>query len=274
MTTSHARAVRAERLDVRDLTVVHHGPDGPVRAVDGVSLSVAPGTALCLLGESGSGKSTLARTLIGLPGRAAEVRGSVRLSCTELGGLGERALAGIRGRRVGYVPQDPDAALDPLRRVGAQLTEVLLRHRVTDGRRAARAAVPGLLDAAGVADPVRVARSHPHELSGGLRQRAAVALALACGPGLLIADEPTTALDALVRARVLDLFAHLVEERGIALLLVTHDMGVARRIGHRAAVMRAGRIVESGPVDVLLRAPEHPYAAALVAAALPGGGRG
>ncbi|MFI5542576.1 ABC transporter ATP-binding protein [Streptomyces sp. NPDC051815] len=247
-----------ERLDVVDLTVTH----GAVRAVDGVSLTVHPGEAVVLLGESGSGKSTLVRTVLGLPGPTARVGGGVLLSGTDLRALDERALSGVRGRRIGYVPQDPDAGLDPLRRIGSQLVEVLLRHRVAAGRRAARAAVPALLESAGLADPERTARSHPHELSGGQRQRAVIALALACSPGLLIADEPTTALDALVRARVLDLLA----ASGASLLVVTHDMGVARRIGHRVAVMRAGRIVETGPAEQILTAPRHPYSAALVAA--------
>ncbi len=261
-----------ERLEVAHLTVTHRRGHGEVRAVDDVSLTVGPGEALVVLGESGSGKSTLARTVLGLPGRTARATGRVDLSGTDLLTLDERALSAVRGRRVGYVPQDPGTALDPLRRVGAQLAEVLLRHRVVTGRRTARQAVPGLLESAGLTEPERIARSHPHQLSGGQRQRAALALALACGPGLLVADEPTTALDALVRAHVVDLFAHLVADRGIALLLVTHDLGVARRIGHRAAVMRDGRILETGPVDTLLSTPEHPYAAALVAAQ-PGGAR-
>lgn len=261
-----------EHLHVENLTVTHQGPGGEVRAVDGVSLTVAPGEALVVLGESGSGKSTLARTVLGLPGRTARVTGHVRLSGTDLLTLDERALTAVRGRRVGYVPQDPDTALDPLRRVGAQVAEVLLRHRVADGRRAARQAVPALLESVGLTAPDRIARSHPHQLSGGQRQRAAVALALACAPGLLVADEPTTALDALVRAQVLDLFAGLLGERGIALLLVTHDLGAARRIGHRVAVMRHGRIVTTGRTDRVLTTPEHPYAAALVAAR-PGGVR-
>ncbi|WP_254878432.1 ABC transporter ATP-binding protein [Streptomyces sp. NA04227] len=253
-----------ERLDVVDLTVTH----GAVRAVDGVSLTVHPGEVLVLVGESGSGKSTLARTVLGLPGPRARVEGSVLLSGTELRTLDERALSDVRGRRIGYVPQDPDAGLDPLRRIGAQLVEVLRRHRVAVGRRAARDTVPVLLDAAGLTDPDRAARSFPHELSGGQRQRAVIALALACAPGLLIADEPTTALDALVRNRVLDLLA----ARGTSLLLVTHDIGAARRIGHRVAVMQSGRIVESGPADTVLAAPEHPHTTALVAAH-PGGRR-
>ncbi|MER7576152.1 ABC transporter ATP-binding protein [Streptomyces sp. NPDC126514] len=261
-----------EHLDITDLTVTHTTGGGDVRAVDGVSLTVAPGEALVLLGESGSGKSTLARTVLGLPGRGARVRGRVRLSGTDLLTLGERDLSDVRGRRIGYVPQDPDAGLDPLRKVGAQLTEVLLRHRVSETRRAARRIAPALLEEAGITEAARVAASYPHQLSGGQRQRTVIALALACAPGLLIADEPTTALDALVRARILNLFAGLLTERGIALLLVTHDIGVARRLGDRVAVMHAGRIIETGPVEKLLSSPHHPYAAALVAAQ-PGGPR-
>ncbi|MGW2543522.1 ATP-binding cassette domain-containing protein, partial [Kitasatospora sp. NPDC001574] len=196
----------ADLLEVTDLSVVH---PGPVRAVDGVSLALAPGAALVLLGESGSGKTTLARTLIGLPGRSARVTGRISLAGTELSALDERALSRVRGRRIGYVPQDPGGSLDPLRRIGPQLAEVLRRHRITRDRRATGEAVVRLLATAGIPDPERVARAYPHELSGGLRQRAAIAVAIACGPDLVIADEPTTALDALVRGRILDLFAAL-----------------------------------------------------------------
>ncbi|MFI9328406.1 ABC transporter ATP-binding protein [Kitasatospora sp. NPDC052868] len=250
-------------LEVEDLTVEY---PGGVRAVDGVSLTLGAGGALVLLGESGSGKTTVARTLLGLPGRGALVTGSVRLEGADLGALGERELSAIRGRRIGYVPQDPTASLDPLRRIGPQLAEVLRRHRVADGRRAAREAVPKLLATAGIPDPERVARAYPHELSGGLRQRAAIALAVCCGPGLLIADEPTTALDALVRGRILDLFATLRADCGIALLLVTHDLAAARRVGGTVAVMRAGRVVEHGPAERVLADPDHAFTAALVAA--------
>ncbi|WP_239069438.1 MULTISPECIES: ABC transporter ATP-binding protein [unclassified Streptomyces] len=253
-------------LLVEELSVDHPGRDSPVHAVDAVSLSVEPGGALVLLGESGSGKTTLARTVLGLPGRNARVTGRIRLGGTDLRALTEREFSRVRGSRIGYVPQDPTGSLDPLRRIGPQITEVLRRHRVVATRRAARDAVPGLLTTAGIPEPERIARSFPHELSGGLRQRAAIALAVACEPELLIADEPTTALDALVRSQILDLFGSLRSRHGIAVLLVTHDLSVARRVGGQVAVMRAGRIVESGPAGQVLSRPAHSFTAELVAA--------
>ncbi|MFD7642085.1 ABC transporter ATP-binding protein [Kitasatospora sp. NPDC059795] len=236
-------------LAIEELTVDH---PGGVRAVDGVSLTLGAGEALVLLGESGSGKTTLARTVLGLPGRGAVVRGSVRLGGRELLGLPERELSRIRGRRIGYVPQDPSATLDPLRRIGPQLAEVLRRHGLADRRRDARAGALPVLAAAGLPDPERAAAAYPHELSGGLRQRAAIALAVACGPELLIADEPTTALDALLRAHILDLFTTLRTEQGLALLLVTHDLSAAARIGGTLAVLDHGRLTATGPAETLL----------------------
>jgi ABC-type glutathione transport system ATPase component len=253
-------------LSIEELSVRYPGRDAPVHALDTVSLSVEPGGVLVLLGESGSGKTTLARTVLGLPGRNARVTGAIRLGATDLRALPEREFSRVRGSRIGYVPQDPTASLDPLRRIGPQLTEVLRRHRVATTRRAARDAVPGLLTAAGIPEPERVARSFPHELSGGLRQRAAIAIAVACEPELLIADEPTTALDALVRKEVLDLFGTLRGRLGLTVLLVTHDLAVARGVGGQVAVMRAGRVVEYGTADQVLSRPAHSFTAELVAA--------
>ncbi|MFF4344594.1 ATP-binding cassette domain-containing protein [Kitasatospora sp. NPDC001540] len=233
-----------------DHLTVHH--PGGVRAVDDVSLTLDAGRALVLLGASGSGKTTLARTVLGLPGRGTTVRGSVRLGDTELLGLPERALTRIRGRRIGYVPQDPSATLDPLRRIGTQLAEVLRVHGLADTRRAARAAALPLLAAADLPDPERAASAYPHELSGGLRQRAAIALAIAGDPELLIADEPTTALDTLVRARILDLFTTLRTRCHLALLLVTHDLSAAARIGDTVAVLDGGRLTATGSAEELL----------------------
>ncbi|MFI0898390.1 ABC transporter ATP-binding protein [Streptomyces sp. NPDC020983] len=233
-------------LAVERLSVEYAGPGGVVAAVREVSFTLAPGEALVLLGESGSGKSTVARACLGMLDRGARAGGRVLLGGQDLLAADERTLADIRGRRVGYVPQDPGAYLDPLRRIGSQMSEVLRRHRAAAGRRAAAALVPDLLASVGIPDPRWAARAFPHELSGGLRQRAAIALALSCGPEVLVADEPTTALDALVRAHVLDLLRTLRAERGIALLLVTHDLAAARRTGGRTAVLRDGVLVEGG----------------------------
>jgi oligopeptide/dipeptide ABC transporter ATP-binding protein len=238
--------------------------DDPIRAVRGVSFELRRGETLVLLGESGSGKSVTARSLLGLYGPSARVTGSVVLDGQELVGLGERGLQQVRGSRIGLVPQDPSAALDPLRRIGAQIVEVLLRHRVITQRREGKAMARDLLAQVGLPDPARAARAFPHELSGGMRQRAVIAIALACGPDVLIADEPTTALDVTVQAQILELFQSLQRERVIATLLVTHDVGVADQVGDRIAVMYAGRIVETGPAAQVLDRPAHPYTAALL----------
>ncbi|PRH77094.1 ABC transporter ATP-binding protein [Streptomyces solincola] len=239
-------------LRVAGLTVDHDGPGGPVRAVDGVSFTLEAAGTLVLVGESGSGKSTVARAVLGLARPGTRTGGSLVFEGAELLGAGERAWGRVRGRRIGYVAQDPTGALDPLRPVGRQIAQVLRRHGEARGRRAALAAARALLEAAGIADPERVAASRPHQLSGGQRQRAGIAVAVACRPALLVADEPTTALDVLLRARVLELFARLRAEQGTALLLVTHDLDVARRVGGRVAVLSAGLVTATGSADHVL----------------------
>jgi oligopeptide/dipeptide ABC transporter ATP-binding protein len=239
-----------------------------VLAVDGLDLVVARGEVLSLVGESGSGKSTVLLCVAGLlPGNAI-VEGAVRLHGASLLQLPEEQRARLRGRRVGMVFQDPGGSLNPVLSVGSQIDEVLEVHRGLRGR-AARATTEALLARVGVGDPRRRAEAYPHQLSGGLRQRVAIAAALAAEPDVILADEPTTALDATVQAQVLDLLVDLVADTGVALLLVTHDLAVASAVADRIAVMYAGRIVEERSASGLMDRPAHPYAAALRAAALP-----
>ncbi|MGW0802546.1 ABC transporter ATP-binding protein [Nonomuraea sp. NPDC002799] len=253
-------------LEVENLKV--DIPTGPrvARPVRGVSLTVEAGRTTVVLGESGSGKSVTARAVMGLLGGAARISGAIRLDGADLLGLDEQSLRPLRGRAIGLVPQDPNGSLDPLRRVGAQVGEVLRVHRVVTSRAARRARVEELLAQAGITEPARVARSYPHELSGGMRQRVAIAAAVACEPRLLIADEPTTALDMTVQAKILELFDRLQREMDMALLLVTHDVGVARQMGSSVVVMYAGRVVEHGPAGRVIDRPAHPYTAALLGA--------
>jgi peptide/nickel transport system ATP-binding protein len=240
---------------------------GRLSAVDGVDLSIRPGEVLALVGESGSGKSSIAHALIGLLPTGGRVdAGSVRLGGMELVGLGERRFQPVRGRRIGLVPQDPAVSLNPVRRVGEQVAESLRIHGLADRRGAAAAAVREL-ERVGLPAAALRARQYPHELSGGMRQRVLIAIALAAGPELLIADEPTSALDVTVQRQILDQLARLVAESDTAVLLITHDLGVARDRADRIAVLSGGRIVDSGPAGQLVRDPGHPYTRALVEAA-------
>jgi oligopeptide/dipeptide ABC transporter ATP-binding protein len=253
-------------LAVDGLRVSFRVPGGEVQVVRGVSFSVEAGRTLVIVGESGSGKSVTARSILRLHGRAAALAGEVRLGGTELLGLDERRMNELRGARVALIPQDATGALDPLRRVGAQLSEVLRHHGRAGSRAAAREQAVALLRRVHIADPEQVAASYPHQLSGGMRQRIAIAIAISCGPQVLIADEPTTALDVTVQAQILDLLTELQERLGMALVMVTHDVGVAEQMADDVAVMYAGRFVELGPVDAVLGTPAHPYTSALLEA--------
>jgi peptide/nickel transport system ATP-binding protein len=256
--------VSAPLLRVRDLRVEFGGPDEPVRAVDGASFEIAPGGALGLVGESGCGKSLTALALLALAppgGRIAS--GSVELRGRDLLRLPEPELQKIRGAELALVFQEPASALNPVYPVGAQIGEVLRLHRGADRRTAKRAAI-GLLERVGIAEPARRADAWPHELSGGMKQRVCIAMALACRPALLIADEPTTALDVTIQAQILDLLADLRRSDGLAILLISHDLGVVGELCDEVAVMYAGRIVESGPVATLLDRPRHPYTRGLL----------
>jgi peptide/nickel transport system permease protein len=258
------QSVSVSLLDVRNLEITFPRAGAFQAVVGGVSFSIEAGSTLGLVGETGCGKTVTALAIPGLlsaGGRAT--RGSIRLGGRELTTMSDRELNRIRGSRIGFISQEPLAALDPSFTVQSQLSEAVRRHDHC-GRATARAQVPAMLTEVGISDPERVARSFPHQLSGGMAQRVAIALALSGRPELLIADEPTTALDVTVQADILDLLRGLVDERQMALLLVTHDFGVIADISDRVAVMYAGQIVEDGPVDDVLGQPRHPYTAALL----------
>ncbi|GGY03037.1 dipeptide ABC transporter ATP-binding protein [Streptomyces tanashiensis] len=253
-------------VEVSDLTVEFEREAGAVRAVDGLSFTLGEGRALALVGESGSGKSTVAGALLGLHrGTGARVGGSVRVGGIDVASAGPAELRRLRGGVAAMVFQDPLSALDPYYAVGDQIAEVYRIHHPVS-RRAARARAVEVLGRVGIPDAARRSRSRPHEFSGGMRQRALLAMALACEPKLLVADEPTTALDVTVQAQILDLLHELRRETGTALLLVTHDVGVAAESVDEVLVMRDGREVERGPVAGVLGAPSAPYTRALLSA--------
>ncbi|SHN27849.1 dipeptide ABC transporter ATP-binding protein [Cryptosporangium aurantiacum] len=251
-------------LEIEGLRVAY-GDRAP--AVDGVDLTVEAGEVVALVGESGSGKSTTAHAIVGLLPRGGRViGGSIRFNGRDLLKVGDRELRSVRGREIGLVPQDPMIALNPVQKVGRQVAEVLKIHGLARGRAADARAVELLADA-GLGDPDVRARQYPHQLSGGMRQRALIALALACGPKLVIADEPTSALDVTVQKRILDHLETLIARTGTAVLLITHDLGVAADRAQRIVVAADGRVVEAGPAAEVLRAPREPYTRALLASA-------
>ncbi len=255
-------------LAVRDLSVEFPAErgGGALRAVDGISFELAAGGALGIVGESGSGKSTTALALLGLHRHSsARVSGRILLGAYDVNAIDDEAVRRLRGSRIAMIFQDPLSALDPYYRIGDQISEVYRTHSGAS-RRAGWARAVEVLDRVGIPDAARRARAWPHEFSGGMRQRALIAMALACEPSILVADEPTSALDVTVQAQILDLIDDLRAETGMALLLVTHDLGVVSRSVERVLVMRDGRLVEEGAAGAVLRAPAEPYTRALLAA--------
>ncbi|MGW1743193.1 dipeptide ABC transporter ATP-binding protein [Nocardia sp. NPDC001965] len=254
-------------LRIRDLRIAFGSGEKQVDAVRGVDLTVYPGETVAIVGESGSGKSTTAHAVIGLLARAGRiVGGSIEFDGTELSGAPESRLVELRGTRIGFVPQDPMSNLDPVHKIGFQIRETLAANGIARGRAAREQAVE-LLHAAGIPDPEQRLDQYPHELSGGLRQRALIAMALSGRPDLLIADEPTSALDVTVQRRILDHIDSLTAGFGTAMLLITHDLGLAAERAEHLVVMYRGRIVESGPALELLRDPRHEYTRKLVESA-------
>ena len=243
-------------------------PDETIPIVKGIDLTIEPGEVFGLVGESGSGKSVTALATMGLlDPRTAHINGSIRLQGDELlgGGNGRGAGRSLRGSRISMVFQEPMTALDPVFTIGSQLTETLRAHTRMSAKEAKKRSID-MLDSVGIVDPAARFYSYPHELSGGMRQRVVIAIALLCGPELLIADEPTTAVDATVQLQLLDLIREACEATGTSVLFITHDLGVVSHICDRMATMYAGEIVETGDVSDVLSAPQHPYTAALLGA--------
>jgi len=250
-------------LEVEGLTTRFQGDAGTITAVDGISFTLDRGETLAIVGESGCGKSSAALSLL----RLVPAAGLVRLDGRDLLALGERDLLAVRGGEIGMVFQEPMTSLNPVLTIGEQIAEALHAHGSTTRERARVRAIE-LLGLTGIPDPQRQVEAYPHTLSGGMRQRAMIAMAIACAPKLLIADEPTTALDVTVQAQILELLRDLQSRLAMGLLLITHDLGVVAELADRVAVMYAGRIVETAPAERLFAQPLHPYTAGLLTASL------
>jgi peptide/nickel transport system ATP-binding protein/oligopeptide transport system ATP-binding protein len=252
--------VSAPLLAIEELRVGFATEGGILQAVDGVSFELRPGEVVAIVGESGSGKSVTAQTIMGLT-RAdnARIEGSVKLDGKELTAAGESELRQLRGERIAMIFQDPMTSFNPVYRLGAQIAEAIRAHRGEVGKAEARARAVELLDSVGIPEAERRVDDYPHEFSGGMRQRAMIAMALALEPEVLIADEPTTALDVTIQAQILRLLEQLNRERGLATILITHDLGVVAEIADRVLVMYAGKVVEQGTLDEIFYDPQHPY---------------
>ena len=263
-------AADAALVDIDDLTVKFVSREAIVHAVNGVSFQLMPGEVLCLIGESGSGKTVTLRALLRLlPRQRTQFGGRIRVGTHDILALDERAMRGLRGGDIAMVFQEPMTALDPVYTIGDQIAEVVMQHEGCS-RKVAMARALELLQLVRVPSPERRLKAYPHELSGGLRQRVTIAIALSCRPRLLLADEPTTALDATVQIQVLILLRKLQAEMGMSVILVTHDLGVAAQIADKIAVMYAGRIVEYGTAADVLGRPSHPYTLGLLDSTVSG----
>ncbi len=252
-------------LEVDSLDTIFPSPAGPLTAVEGLSFTVAAGETVAIVGESGSGKSVTAMSIMRLLGAGVRHAGEIRFEGVDLLAAPERALRAVRGNRIGMIFQEPMSALNPVQPVGRQIAEGLRLHRHLSRGQADVQAL-ALLERVGIPAPCRRAKEYPHQLSGGMRQRVMIAMALACDPALLIADEPTTALDVTVQAQILDLLREQTRQLGSGLMLITHDLGVVAEFADRVVVVYAGRKVEEGPVAEILSSPRHPYTRGLLAA--------
>ena len=247
-------------LSVRDLRIGFATEDGLLQAVDGVSFDLKAGEVLAIVGESGSGKSVTAQTIMGLTrSNNSRIEGSIQLHGEELIDASDAALRRLRGDRIAMIFQDPMTSFNPVQRVGAQIVEAIQAHRTEMSKSEARSRAVALLDLVGISDAQRRVDDYPHEFSGGMRQRVMIAMALALEPDVLIADEPTTALDVTIQAQILRLLEDLNRERGLATILITHDLGVVAEVSDRVLVMYGGRVIEEGTLDEIFYDPQHPY---------------
>ena len=271
--TDIGRMASQPLLEVRDLTIVFDTRRGPLTAVDGVSFSLAPGEILGVVGESGAGKSLTGTAITGLlerPGRIAG--GEIRFEGQRIDNLPRERMRRIRGKKIGAVFQDPLTSLNPLFTVGDQLVETIETHLDLSGEEARKRAI-GLLEEVGIPAPDQRIDQYPHQFSGGMRQRVVIALALCANPRLVIADEPTTALDVSIQAQIIALLKKMCREHDAAVILITHDMGVIAETADRVAVMYAGRLAEIGPVERVVKEPRHPYTRGLMGSVPVVGGR-